>query len=111
MHDTERIPRPGAEDKSADGFRAWIESLAAAEATIPARIILERLPDGGDQPADRVAEPSPDRLLTVTQAAERLGVDRRWLYRRADKLPFTKRLGPGTLRFSEKGLAKWMERR
>lgn len=111
MHDTERIPRRGSEDNTGGAFRAWIESLADAEATIPARIILERLPEAGDEPPAQVAVPAPDRLLTVAEAAERLGVDRRWLYRRADKLPFTKKIGPGTLRFSEKGLAKWMERR
>ena len=52
-----------------------------------------------------------DRLLTVVEAGERLGVDRRWLYRRADALPFTRRLSRGTLRFSEKGLEKWKEAR
>ncbi len=53
----------------------------------------------------------PDQLLTAEQAAGRLGVDRRWMYRHADTLPFTRKLTPGTLRFSEKGLERWKESR
>jgi predicted DNA-binding transcriptional regulator AlpA len=53
----------------------------------------------------------PDRLLTVDEAADRLGVNRRWMYRRADSLPFTRRLSSGTLRFSERGLERWQNTR
>jgi predicted DNA-binding transcriptional regulator AlpA len=49
-----------------------------------------------------------DRLLDVKEAARRLGVSTGWLYRSADKLPFTKRLGPGQLRFSAAGIACWI---
>lgn len=50
----------------------------------------------------------PDRLLTPREAATRLSVEVRWLYRHADQLPFTRRLGPRTLRFSEAGIARYM---
>ena len=53
----------------------------------------------------------PDRLLTAAQAAQRLGVAKRWIYRKADELPFTRRLTEGTLRFSERGLERWKESR
>ena len=53
----------------------------------------------------------PDRLLTADEAAERLGVDRRWIYRHADDLPFARKLSAGTLRFSEKGLQRWVKSR
>lgn len=53
----------------------------------------------------------PDRLLTAEEAAERLGVDKRWIYRRKDSLPFTRKLSQGTLRFSLRGLERWKESR
>jgi hypothetical protein len=56
----------------------------------------------------------PDRLLSAEAVAERLGLldkegkpDRRKVYRRADSWPFTRRLGDGTLRFSQRGLERW----
>lgn len=52
-----------------------------------------------------------DRLLTVQQAAAILGTDRRWVYRHADTLPFTRRLSPRALRFSERALRRWIESR
>jgi excisionase family DNA binding protein len=59
------------------------------------------------------ANGGPDRLLKAQEAADRLGVDRRWVYRqaKAGKLPFARKLSGGTLRFSERGLEKWKERR
>ena len=51
----------------------------------------------------------PDQLLTVDEAAERLSVTRRWMYRKAAKLPFTRRIGRNTLRFSARGLERWKE--
>ena len=52
-----------------------------------------------------------DHLLTASEAAERLGVNKRWIYRKADSLPFTRKLSGGTLRFSERGLERWKETR
>jgi predicted DNA-binding transcriptional regulator AlpA len=49
---------------------------------------------------------APDRLLTAEQVAERLNLDVKTVYRQAGKWPFTKRLGPKRLRFSEHGLAR-----
>ncbi len=59
------------------------------------------------------AEPAAgeERLLTADQVAARLGVSRRWVYRKAGALPFTRRLSCGTLRFSERGLERWKEKR
>lgn len=94
-----------------DDFRTWLEELVAAEATIPARVVLARLP-AEDTPEPVAAKSSQsDRMLTVQEAAERLGVDTRWVYRRAKKLPFTRKLSTGTLRFSERGLERWKESR
>jgi len=49
----------------------------------------------------------PSNLLTVREAAGVLKVTPRWLYRHAGALPFTRRLGPKTMRFDAEGLAKW----
>ena len=52
-----------------------------------------------------------DRLLDVREAAALLDVRPRWLYDRARTLPFARKLGGRTLRFSEAGLRRWLERR
>jgi predicted DNA-binding transcriptional regulator AlpA len=52
-----------------------------------------------------------DRLLTVHELAAALSVDERWIYRRADGLPFTRRLSDRTLRFSQRGLERWLAAR
>ena len=63
------------------------------------------------------AEASPhqkngsDRMLSAKEAAERCGVNTRWIYRKADDLPFTRRLSGGTLRFSAHALERWMRTR
>jgi excisionase family DNA binding protein len=72
-----------------------------------ARLQAPPVPKSGPAPNDNG---KADRLLTVAQVAERLGVPKRWVYRRAAKLPFARRIGAGTLRFSEKGLERWEAR-
>lgn len=62
------------------------------------------------------APPSPqskdaDTLLTVDEAAQRLGVARSWLYRHAKALPFTRKLGHRTLRFDARALDRWASTR
>jgi len=57
-----------------------------------------------------LADPD-DTLLTVAQVAPQLGVSPWWLYRNARTLPFARKLGRRTLRFSEKGLRRWLLRR
>jgi len=52
-----------------------------------------------------------DRLLTVREAAARLGVAPRWLYRHASRLPFMKRLSSRVLRASESSLERYMAAR
>src|SRR5215831_18013804 len=52
-----------------------------------------------------------DRMLTAEEAAEMLSMSTDWLYRNARKLPFTRKLGPKMLRFSQQGIVKWLESR
>src|SRR6266542_4052549 len=49
-----------------------------------------------------------DTLLTADEAAALMGVNRRWLYRHAAKLPFTRRISRKNLRFLEAGLRRWL---
>ena len=51
-----------------------------------------------------------DQLLTVEEAAEKLGVSRDWLYRHSKKLAFTVRLGRH-LRFSARGIERYIRQR
>jgi predicted DNA-binding transcriptional regulator AlpA len=54
---------------------------------------------------------SPDRLLTVQEAAPILGVTVDWLYRHADTFTFTIRPGPGQVRFSSIGIQGYLRRK
>ena len=56
-------------------------------------------------------EPTEDRLLVTADAASRLGVSKDWLYRHADRVPFTVRLSEGQLRFSAKGIDRYIASR
>ncbi len=93
--------------------RAVLAEREAATAPVANvyRLVLDELRPlavGVDAPA---SAPAPERLLTAAEAAARLGVAPRWLYRHARELPFTRRLGPKTLRFSERGLQRHLDRR
>ena len=82
---------------------AALVELAALQTALAARLhsSLPRSTSSGERQPE-------DRLLTPAQAAECLGVKLRWVYRRADKLPFARRLSRKTLRFSEAGLRQYM---
>ncbi len=100
-------------DVAPQALPALLGELEALRSTIWAQLQAAAvLPPGPATPTQqRNDHPGADRLLTVTEVAIRLGVDRRWVYRRADALPFTRRLSRGTLRFSERGLERWQETR
>lgn len=51
-----------------------------------------------------------ERLLTVQEAAQRLGLTEDWLYRNHGRLPFALKVGEQTLRFSESGLERWIRK-
>jgi predicted DNA-binding transcriptional regulator AlpA len=53
----------------------------------------------------------PDRLLGVAEVASAMQVPESWLYRHWKTLPFARKLGRRTLRFSQAGLRKYLERR
>ncbi len=49
-----------------------------------------------------------DTLLNAKHVAQIMNVQVRWVYDHADQFPFTRRAGPRTLRFSRRGLDKYM---
>jgi hypothetical protein len=55
-----------------------------------------------------VTEPANDELLDAKEASRRLGYSTRWMYNNADSLPFTIRQKSGRLRFSKRGLEKYL---
>jgi excisionase family DNA binding protein len=61
-------------------------------------------------PATAPTDPA-DELLTIEEAAKRLGVKVSWLYRHARDLPFTRKIGRRTLRFDARGLERWAANR
>ena len=80
---------------------ALLSQLSALQGAMAARLIS----------ADRdETVSSEDTLLTVDQAAERLGVSTDWLFRRSRTLPFVVRLGRH-LRFSNRGIDRYLRNR
>lgn len=78
------------------------EALGRLEAVKAA--LLTRLAGNGRQDSRN------RNLLTAEQAAERLGVDTRWIYRHQNELGGVK-LSDRALRFSEKSVERYIERR
>jgi hypothetical protein len=62
------------------------------------------------QRLDHQVEARPDQLLTPAAAAERFGVTKRWLLDHANDIPGVKRLSRKTIRFSERRLARYLDR-
>ncbi len=59
---------------------------------------------------DHHAEVRDNRLLTPAEAAARFGVTKRWLLDHAGEMPGVKRLSRKTIRFSERRLARYLDR-
>lgn len=55
--------------------------------------------------------PADDKLLTAAEAAERLHVSERWLYKHASTLPYAVRLSPTVVRFSHNLIQREIQRR
>ena len=80
-----------------------IPALLAELAGLQARLLL-RFNAGGA----RTRKQDPERLLTVEEAAELLCTNKDWLYRHHDEFPFTVHLSEQQLRFSARGIAKFI---
>ncbi|MGE3344143.1 MAG: helix-turn-helix transcriptional regulator [Vicinamibacterales bacterium] len=60
---------------------------------------------------ERGFETGGGRLLTAEEVAKMLGVTKRWVQRRARRLPFARRISVRSVRYSEAGLKRWMTNR
>jgi predicted DNA-binding transcriptional regulator AlpA len=96
-------------DVPVDQIAALLASLASEQARLVAiqGVLMTRLLES----QSAVTDESVDHLLTAEQVAKALGVTRRWVQRRARRLPFARRLSEHAVRYSESGLKRWMGNR
>jgi len=78
-------------------------------AKTPFDLLLESFRQIVREEIGKAADSKTDHLLAPEEAAKLLCVSEDWLYHQAKKLPFTRKLGPRLLRFSERELLKWIE--
>jgi predicted DNA-binding transcriptional regulator AlpA len=86
-----------------------LAALEAVKARLWSRLMASSLPQL--DPVESEGSKEPDRLLTAEEVADRISVKKKWLYDHFDQLPFGRRLADRTLRFSERGLEQWLERK
>jgi predicted DNA-binding transcriptional regulator AlpA len=79
------------------------EELPAVLAAVAARMAAV-------QQEEREPTADGDVNLPIAEAARRLSISKDWLYRHADKLPFTVRIGR-RVTFSAAGLEAWKQNR
>jgi len=72
--------------------------------------VLYQTMTGPGKPHEQ-SEVGPDRLLTPEAAAGRFGVTKRWLLEHADEIPGVRRLSRKVVRFSERRLGRFLEKR
>jgi excisionase family DNA binding protein len=98
-----------------DRVAAIVQALPESGAvTLPVAELRRWLDEDSERtaaatPARKDAE--PDRWLSAEEVANALDVSRRYVYAHRKSLPFAKELPGGSIRFSERGLRRWMERR
>lgn len=78
-------------------------ALFAIQGVLTARLLV--------MPSERASDDGGDRLLTAEEVARMLGVTKRWVQRRARRLPFSRRISVRSVRYSEAGLKRWMANR
>jgi predicted DNA-binding transcriptional regulator AlpA len=76
-------------------------ALSALQGSLASRLI------GGAPQTSAVEE----HLLTAEEVARTLGVTKRWVQRRAVRLPFARKLSEHAIRYSDAGLKRWMANR
>src|SRR4051812_12115944 len=97
---------------SADDLRRAAELLPeGASLTIPREALLDALAASSN--ADTPVTPKvreADRWISADEVGQRLSVSRRYVYAHRRSFPFAKELPGGSIRFSEAGLLRWMQR-
>ncbi len=92
------------------------DDAAAMHASAPVAAVLDTVIDELreiDVPpnGNGCEEPAADRMLRAGEVAARLNIARRTVYANAAGWPFTRRYPTGAIRFSERGLDRWIGRR
>ncbi len=83
---------------------ALVAGLAALQARAAARLAV------GGNGVQAVVERDTD-LLEAKEAAKLLKMSEGWLYKNAKRLPFTRRVGLRSLRFSAEGIRRYLASR
>jgi excisionase family DNA binding protein len=92
-----------------EAIPAALGALEATRATLWGRLARETAVLSPVDPPENGQ--AGDRLLTIAEVAARTRLSRDWLYRHKGKLPFTRRVGTRTIRFSEAALTRWLASR
>ncbi len=100
---TEEILFPDPMELPIESIAPMINRLAGLQTILAMRLL--NLPAELNEKGSGVDE--EDEFLTTADAARLLNVGEDWLYRRAHRLPFARRLSRKALRFSKAGLLKW----
>jgi len=93
-----------AADVPPEDVRPMLMQAAVVQSALAANLAAIS-PDLGSKPED-----TEDHLLTAEEAAAILNVKPRWLYARAKKLPFSRRISRKCLRFSKIGISRYLSR-
>ena len=80
------------------------------QAELASRLSLASWTGNGQHPIEKEPDRS-DALIDAAEAGKLLGVNVSWLYKNSKRLPFARKLGRKTLRFSKMGLLKWQQSR
>ena len=96
-----------AADVPTDAIPALLAQVAAEQARLSA---LETALAARLAQAAPTNGPHQDQLLTIEEAAPKLGTTRDWLRRHPD-LPFVVRFSPGQVRYSAKGIERFIAMR
>jgi predicted DNA-binding transcriptional regulator AlpA len=99
----EEIILPDPMEIPMESIAPVITRLSSLQTALAARLIGMRTNLNQIDPL----QDSEDELLTTADAAKLLNVSEDWIYRRANRLPFARRLSKKALRFSKTGLLKW----
>jgi predicted DNA-binding transcriptional regulator AlpA len=78
-------------------------TLSALQAVLSARLLSAR--------EETQRDDTEDRLLRADEVAAVLGVPKRWVQRRARRLPFARLISDHAVRYSAAGLKRWLEHR
>jgi hypothetical protein len=88
---------------------AALAALLVAWAGVSGRIAARLATASTEAPAP--ARAGPERLISVAEAAARLGVKPQWIYEHQKRLPFVRRVGDRALRASEPALERYIATR